>query len=71
MNKIYYLKTCDTCKKILIHINNLDRFTLQDLKLDPLTEYNLLNCINILIAQLWLINAHNYIKKKIKRTKVI
>ncbi len=41
MNKIYYLKTCDTCKKILKQINNLEQFELQDIKTDPLTTFQL------------------------------
>src|SRR5690606_26486323 len=41
MNKIYYLKTCDTCKKILKQINNLEQFELQDIKTDPLTASQL------------------------------
>ena len=36
MKKIYYLKTCDTCKRILNSIN-LDGFILQDIKSDPIT----------------------------------
>ncbi len=36
-NKIYYLKTCDTCKKIMSQINDIHRFELQDVKEHPLT----------------------------------
>ena len=36
MKKIYYLKTCDTCKRILNSINH-DEFILQDIKSDPIT----------------------------------
>ena len=36
MKKIYYLKTCDTCKRILKQIN-LDGFELQDIKSQPIT----------------------------------
>ena len=36
MKKIYYLKTCDTCKRILNSIN-LDGFLLQDIKSTPIT----------------------------------
>ena len=36
MKKIFYLKTCDTCKRILNSIH-LDGFTLQDIKSDPIT----------------------------------
>ncbi|MBA5792026.1 hypothetical protein H1R17_03855 [Flavobacterium sp. xlx-214] len=37
MNKIYYLKTCDTCKKIMNQIHNLAQFELQDIKEQDLT----------------------------------
>ena len=36
MKKIYYLKTCDTCKRILNSIN-LDGFLLQDIKSTPIS----------------------------------
>jgi arsenate reductase-like glutaredoxin family protein len=38
MNKIYYLSTCDTCKKILAQINDTSKFELIDIKSNPLTE---------------------------------
>lgn len=41
MNKIYYLKTCSTCAKILKQLPNLGRFELQDIKPNPLTEAQL------------------------------
>jgi arsenate reductase len=37
MKKIYYLKTCDTCKRILKSIPELHGFELQDIKEHPLT----------------------------------
>ncbi len=40
MKKIYYLKTCDTCKRILRSIP-LNGFTLQDIKSDPITNQQL------------------------------
>ena len=36
MKKIYYLKTCDTCARILKSIN-LEGFTLQEIKTEPIT----------------------------------
>ena len=36
MKKVYYLKTCDTCKRILKMIP-LDGFTLQDIKSNSIT----------------------------------
>ena len=37
MKKIYYLKTCDTCKKIMKQIKNIDWFDLQDVKEKEIT----------------------------------
>jgi len=36
MRKIYYLKTCDTCRRILKSINT-DGFILQEIKTEPIT----------------------------------
>ena len=36
MKKIYYLKTCDTCKRIMKQLN-LDGFELQEIKTQPIT----------------------------------
>jgi len=41
MNKIYYLSTCDTCKKILAQVNDLSKFELIEIKTQPLTEAQL------------------------------
>ena len=37
MRKIYYLKTCDTCKKILKSLPNTEGFVFQDIKETPIT----------------------------------
>lgn len=37
MKKIYYLKTCDTCKKIIKSLPNTDGFIFQDIKEVPIT----------------------------------
>ena len=37
MKKIYYLGTCDTCKRILAALQPLDGIALQDIKKDPLS----------------------------------
>lgn len=37
MRKIYFLKTCDTCKRILKSLPQLDSFILQDIKENPIT----------------------------------
>ncbi|SFS49211.1 arsenate reductase family protein [Lutibacter maritimus] len=36
MKKIYYLKTCDTCRKILKEIDTSD-YILQEIKTEPIT----------------------------------
>lgn len=41
MKIIYYLKTCDTCKRILRELKNINGYTLQDIKKDPVTEEQL------------------------------
>lgn len=37
MKTIFYLKTCDTCKRIIKVLPNIDGFTLQDIKNEPIT----------------------------------
>ncbi len=41
MNKIYYLSTCDTCKRILRELNPPETVVLQDIKTEPITESQL------------------------------
>ncbi|MCB7482028.1 arsenate reductase family protein [Christiangramia sediminis] len=41
MKKIYYLSTCDTCKRILKELEAPDSFILQDIKSEKLTEEQL------------------------------
>lgn len=41
MKKIYYLSTCNTCKRIMKELEPLDGFELQDLKKDPIAEKEL------------------------------
>ena len=36
--KVYYLSTCDTCKRIMKEVNVDDSFQKQDIKTEPLTE---------------------------------
>lgn len=42
MQKIYYLSTCDTCRKILKEFDVPSEFILQDIKEEPVTEKQLL-----------------------------
>jgi len=37
MRKIYYLKTCDTCRKIMNQIHHVEEFELQDIKEQDIT----------------------------------
>ena len=41
MNKIYYLSTCDTCKRILKELEPLDEVSLIDIKAEPITVLQL------------------------------
>ncbi|MFK8281446.1 arsenate reductase family protein [Capnocytophaga cynodegmi] len=41
MNKIYYLSTCDTCKRILKELDLLEGIDLQDIKKNPISESEL------------------------------
>lgn len=41
MKKVYFLSTCDTCKRILKELDLKDDLTKQDLKKEPLTESQL------------------------------
>lgn len=38
MRKVYYLSTCDTCKRIMKDLNIGDDFEKQDVKSDPINE---------------------------------
>jgi len=42
MKTIFHLKTCDTCRKILKSLPNLQNFELQDIKSQPITPEQLL-----------------------------
>lgn len=37
MKKVYYLKTCDTCKRIIKSLPSTDNIIFQDIKEDPIT----------------------------------
>ena len=38
MNKVYYLSTCDTCKRIMKDVGMESNFEKQDIKVQPLSE---------------------------------
>lgn len=37
MKKCYYLKTCDTCKRIIKSLPSVEKFVFQDIKENPIT----------------------------------
>lgn len=41
MKKAYYLKTCDTCKRIIKSLPNTDGMIFQDIKEEPITTKQL------------------------------
>lgn len=41
MKKVYYLSTCDTCKRILKEVNLTDDVEQQDIKTEPITSTQL------------------------------
>lgn len=41
MKKIYYLSTCDTCKRILKELSLPADFSMQDIKVNPVSEVEL------------------------------
>ena len=40
-NKIYYLSSCDTCRKIIKSLPNTDRLEFLDIRQNPITEAEL------------------------------
>jgi len=46
MKKIYYLSSCDTCKRILNELKPLDGIELQDIKSEPITPEQLIEMRN-------------------------
>ncbi|WP_309614188.1 ArsC/Spx/MgsR family protein [Flavobacterium sp.] len=40
-NKIYYLASCDTCRKIIKSLPNSDKLEFQDIRQNPITENEL------------------------------
>ena len=41
MNKIYYLASCDTCRKIIKSLPNMDKLKFHDIRENPITEEEL------------------------------
>jgi len=41
MNKIYYLASCDTCRKIIKSLPNSDKLEFHDIRQNPITEQEL------------------------------
>ena len=40
-NKIYYLASCDTCRKIIKNLPNTDKLEFHDIRQNPITEKEL------------------------------
>lgn len=40
-NKIYYLSSCDTCRKIIKSLPNADRLNFHDIRQNPITDQEL------------------------------
>ncbi|MES2746875.1 MAG: ArsC/Spx/MgsR family protein [Bacteroidota bacterium] len=40
-NKIYYLASCDTCRKIIKSLPNADKLSFHDIRQNPITESEL------------------------------
>jgi len=40
-NKIYYLASCDTCRKIIKSLPNSDKLVFHDIRQNPITEHEL------------------------------
>ena len=40
-NKIYYLASCDTCRKIIKSLPNTDKLEFQDIRQNPITKQQL------------------------------
>lgn len=43
MNKIYYLSTCDTCRRIINELKLPNDFQFQDIKTEPITKSQIEN----------------------------
>lgn len=41
MNKVYYLSSCDSCRKIIKSLPNCDQFVFHDIKQNPITPEDL------------------------------
>lgn len=71
MKKIYYLKTCDTCRKILKEIDT-SQFVLQEIKSEPITVkqleelYQLTQSYEVLFSK----NAKKYKQMDLKNEKL-
>ncbi|PVW14095.1 arsenate reductase family protein [Marixanthomonas spongiae] len=73
MKKIYYLSSCDTCKRIMNEIGIPQSFQLQDIKTEGLTEkeleelYNLAGSYEALFSK----RAQLYKKRNLKEQQLL
>jgi len=47
MKKVYYLSTCNTCKRIMKEVGVDNSFTIQDIKVEKITENQLEEMANL------------------------
>lgn len=68
MKKVYYLSTCDTCKRIMDEIKFPQSFILQDLKTQGITENEVEELVNMTDTYEKLFNkrARLYNERKLK-----
>lgn len=70
MNKIWYLSTCDTCKRIIKELNiNKDNFEMIDIKNNPISKQDLEDIqksSNCLYIDLFNKRAQKYAKTDLK-----
>ena len=73
MKKIYYLSTCDTCKRILKELDPPSSFILQDIKTDTITEEQLEEMQNITgsYEDLFSRRARLYKEKNLKNEELL
>ena len=73
MKKIYYLGTCDTCKRILNELKPLNDFEIQDIKSEPITVEQLKEMRNLAgsYEALFSKRARLYSERKLKDQRLV
>ena len=60
-NKIYYLASCDTCRKIIKSLLNSDKLEFHDIRQNPITEKEL--------EEMHSLSGSNYLNHYIQQTE--